>query len=133
MIRRPPRSTRTDTLFPYTTLFRSREDEPVGEEIAPAAGSRGPAFVAALGGAANLASIDACTTRLRLVVADQGAADEARLRALGAKGFVRPSAPALQVVLGPEADLVATEMRAAAGPLGTGTRARAAPTENGTQ
>src|SRR3546814_14830078 len=32
MIRRPPRSTRTDTLFPYTTLFRSRLDrdrEPV--------------------------------------------------------------------------------------------------------
>src|SRR3546814_5377857 len=29
MIRRPPRSTRTDTLFPYTTLFRSKtlEDE----------------------------------------------------------------------------------------------------------
>src|SRR3546814_7876036 len=26
MIRRPPRSTRTDTLFPYTTLFRSRSD-----------------------------------------------------------------------------------------------------------
>src|SRR3546814_14134822 len=25
MIRRPPRSTRTDTLFPYTTLFRSEE------------------------------------------------------------------------------------------------------------
>src|SRR3546814_7133541 len=29
MIRRPPRSTRTDTLFPYTTLFRS-EDRPDG-------------------------------------------------------------------------------------------------------
>src|SRR3546814_5605254 len=30
MIRRPPRSTRTDTLFPYTTLFRSQfgNDEP---------------------------------------------------------------------------------------------------------
>src|SRR3546814_20556378 len=29
MIRRPPRSTRTDTLFPYTTLFRSvRADQP---------------------------------------------------------------------------------------------------------
>src|SRR3546814_17206800 len=26
MIRRPPRSTRTDTLFPYTTLFRSRKN-----------------------------------------------------------------------------------------------------------
>src|SRR3546814_5751155 len=33
MIRRPPRSTRTDTLFPYTTLFRSHallEDVPPG-------------------------------------------------------------------------------------------------------
>src|SRR3546814_1008279 len=30
MIRRPPRSTRTDTLFPYTTLFRSR---PVGDRL----------------------------------------------------------------------------------------------------
>src|SRR3546814_7381344 len=27
MIRRPPRSTRTDTLFPYTTLFRSSDGE----------------------------------------------------------------------------------------------------------
>src|SRR3546814_6542428 len=27
MIRRPPRSTRTDTLFPYTTLFRSLQTE----------------------------------------------------------------------------------------------------------
>src|SRR3546814_1764200 len=27
MIRRPPRSTRTDTLFPYTTLFRSPQGE----------------------------------------------------------------------------------------------------------
>src|SRR3546814_13468008 len=33
MIRRPPRATRTDTLFPYTTLFRSFA-EPLVEEIA---------------------------------------------------------------------------------------------------
>src|SRR3546814_21054606 len=32
MIRRPPRSTRTDTLFPYTTLFRSRQQP--GAELA---------------------------------------------------------------------------------------------------
>src|SRR3546814_8958238 len=33
MIRRPPRSTRTDTLFPYTTLFRSGRapDHPAGD------------------------------------------------------------------------------------------------------
>src|SRR3546814_9221775 len=29
MIRRPPRSTRTDTLFPYTTLFRSRPQQQI--------------------------------------------------------------------------------------------------------
>src|SRR3546814_522393 len=40
MIRRPPRSTRTDTLFPYTTLFRSGRDhrrrQRCGEHIGPA-------------------------------------------------------------------------------------------------
>src|SRR3546814_17586283 len=30
MLRRPPRSTRTDTLFPYTTLFRSRQTGQAG-------------------------------------------------------------------------------------------------------
>src|SRR3546814_1346212 len=39
MIRRPPRSTRTDTLFPYTTLFRSdgrdRRTLPVGASAVP--------------------------------------------------------------------------------------------------
>src|SRR3546814_3596292 len=33
MIRRPPRSTRTDTLFPYTTLFRSCIDSPVKHDF----------------------------------------------------------------------------------------------------
>src|SRR3546814_20797885 len=32
MIRRPPRSTRTDTLFPYTTLFRSRHHDRLGAQ-----------------------------------------------------------------------------------------------------
>src|SRR3546814_4751513 len=34
MIRRPPRSTRTDTLFPYTTLFRSARSGEVGLGVA---------------------------------------------------------------------------------------------------
>src|SRR3546814_16777462 len=33
MIRRPPRSTRTDTLFPYTTLFRSRMQADVAQTL----------------------------------------------------------------------------------------------------
>src|SRR3546814_2181289 len=38
MIRRPPSSTRTDTLFPYTTLFRSPNsaDRPWADETGPA-------------------------------------------------------------------------------------------------
>src|SRR3546814_6777553 len=37
MIRRPPRSTRTDTLFPYTTLFRSVPgQETLGERLVAA-------------------------------------------------------------------------------------------------
>jgi PTS system N-acetylglucosamine-specific IIC component len=76
---------------------------------------RGRRFVEALGGAANLTSVDACTTRLRLVVADQAAISEPTLKALGARGFVRPSPRDLQVVLGPIADEVAREMREAIG------------------
>src|SRR3546814_2852850 len=39
MMRRPPRSTRTDTLFPYTTLFRSR-----ASSSGRRAGGRSPAW-----------------------------------------------------------------------------------------
>src|SRR3546814_3931821 len=34
MIRRPPRSTRTDTLFPYTTLFRAAGAHALGDRVA---------------------------------------------------------------------------------------------------
>src|SRR3546814_1397057 len=47
MIRRPPRSTRTDTLFPYPTLFRSRSVLVTlrfgsKQKLSPACGRRGP-------------------------------------------------------------------------------------------
>ncbi len=94
-----------------------REPEMADEDLTALPAERGEAFVAALGGAGNLVSIDACTTRLRLVVQDQGKVSEGKLKALGAKGFIRPTPQGLQVVLGPIADAVAMEMRAAAGPL----------------
>jgi len=111
----------------YYGLFRffiRRFDLPTpgrgAEDAAPARGQdqgdqtpRGAQFVAALGGAGNLASVAACTTRLRLTVNDQAVVDEARLKALGARGLIRPSANGLQVVLGPIADSVAAEMQAA--------------------
>src|SRR3546814_6503685 len=47
MIRRPPRSTRTDTLFPYTTLFRSLQQVAIGR------GDEGPAVRHCAPAAAN--------------------------------------------------------------------------------
>ncbi|WP_288936470.1 N-acetylglucosamine-specific PTS transporter subunit IIBC [uncultured Sphingomonas sp.] len=81
---------------------------------APAtADAKAAAFVAALGGASNLRAIDACTTRLRLTVADAQAIDEPRLKALGARGVLRPSPTAVQVIVGGIADGLAMDMRAA--------------------
>jgi N-acetylglucosamine PTS system EIICBA or EIICB component len=76
-------------------------------------GPRAPAFVTALGGAQNLTEVEACTTRLRLVLVDNTAVDEAALKHLGAQGVIRTSTNGLQVVLGPIADQVAGEIRAA--------------------
>jgi PTS system N-acetylglucosamine-specific IIC component len=75
-------------------------------------GHRAGDFVLALGGAENLATVDACMTRLRLTVNDLDKIDEPRLKSLGARGVVRPGGNALQVVLGPIADQVAGEIRA---------------------
>ncbi len=68
-------------------------------------------WIGALGGGANLVSVDACTTRLRLQVANQNAVDAGALTRLGARGLVRPSANALQVVVGTMADQLAGEIR----------------------
>ena len=79
----------------------------------PPPAERARAWIGALGGAANLVSVDACTTRLRLLVANQAAVDEGALKRLGVRGLVRPSANALQVVVGAVADQVAGEIRSA--------------------
>ena len=125
----------------YYGLFRlaiSRLDlktpgrEPLDAAVAmPAvAGTdRAAGFVTALGGAANLVSVDACTTRLRLVLADAAKVDEPALKALGARGVVRPSARDLQVVLGPQADQTAQEIRAALNAPAAPIAAPAAPSD----
>src|SRR3546814_5119031 len=65
MIRRPPRSTRTDTLFPYTTLFRSRLDGVAAGVV--------PAVVVGLVGAERRGAAGA-GDRLRVTGDDVGAA-----------------------------------------------------------
>jgi PTS system N-acetylglucosamine-specific IIC component len=105
-----------------------REDSPVAAEDAePAPADRALAYIKALGGASNIASLDACTTRLRLVMVDQSRVDEAALKRLGARGMIKPSATALQVVVGAEADIVAGEMKIALRSAGAAPAAAGAP------
>ncbi|WP_106477298.1 N-acetylglucosamine-specific PTS transporter subunit IIBC [Phytohalomonas tamaricis] len=79
---------------------------------------RGLSFVRALGGADNLSAVGACTTRLRLVVNDMAAIDELALKRLGSRGVMRLKNGHLQVILGPIADGVADEIRAAVADAG---------------
>jgi PTS system N-acetylglucosamine-specific IIC component len=90
--------------------------EPGEDESAAVAGEAagsGAGWIPALGGARNITVVDACTTRLRLVLGDSSAVDEPALRRLGARGLVRPSGNTLQVVVGPVADQLAGDIRQA--------------------
>ncbi|KQR80569.1 PTS N-acetyl-D-glucosamine transporter [Sphingomonas sp. Leaf343] len=106
--------------FDLPTPGREAEEAAVAQAPVPVT-ERAAAYVAALGGAANLRAVDACTTRLRLTVADAQAIDEPALKRLGARGVLRPSPTAVQVVVGGIADGLAMDMRAVldAGPAVT--------------
>src|SRR3546814_17398818 len=74
MIRRPPRSTRTDTLFPYPTLFRSRlaNDPPYGVDVI--AGDQRAGHAKRFGAAPDIASVHRLIRgelRKSVILADQ--------------------------------------------------------------
>src|SRR3546814_19696906 len=104
MIRRPPRSTRTDTLFPYTTLFRSRIDHldidavRPGERFLEAGAQRSEAVEADAGGQRRLqrrgervgieGRADGEAQRLLHLAPDAGRLAQTGGRRLGRKGAV---------------------------------------------
>jgi len=91
-----------------------REEVPAGDKPVIAENQRAAAYIQALGGADNLITIGACTTRLRLDMVDRNKASDAQLKALGAMAVVRPgNGGSLQVVVGPMADSIADEIRLA--------------------
>jgi N-acetylglucosamine PTS system EIICBA or EIICB component len=114
------------------TPGRDATEGAVPVPAASSASERAVAYITALGGSANIVSVDACTTRLRLVVTSQEPVDANAMKALGALGVVRPSPTALQVVIGPNADQVAGEIRDAlhAGVTGAAARAESVPTHS---
>src|SRR4029077_13713539 len=98
--------------FDLKTLGREAEGSvaaPVetGKDSPPAL-----AWIRALGGAGNLRTVEACTTRLRLVLSDMNRIDEPALSALGSRGVLRLADGAVQVVVGPIADQLSSDIRA---------------------
>ena len=106
--------------FDLKTPGRETEEIATAAASAPlTAGDEASAYIAALGGAANLREVEACTTRLRIVLRDRARVDAQALRRLGVRGTVDIGADGLQVVVGPVADTLASSIRARlATPLG---------------
>jgi PTS system N-acetylglucosamine-specific IIC component len=98
--------------FDLKTLGREA-DEAVPETAQPMDATPVLGWIRGLGGAANLRAVEACTTRLRLVVVDATRFDEPVLKSLGARGVLRLADGAVQVVVGPVADQLASEIRRA--------------------
>ncbi|WP_315099244.1 PTS glucose/sucrose transporter subunit IIB [uncultured Cellulomonas sp.] len=66
-------------------------------------------ILAALGGDANVIELEPCITRLRVEVQNPALVDEPALKAAGAIAVVR-SGIAVQVIVGPEADTLASDI-----------------------
>ena len=67
--------------------------------------------LAGLGGKENIASLDYCITRLRMEVKDNLLVDEAKIKKAGVAGIIRPSKTNVQVVIGPQVQFVADELK----------------------
>src|SRR6187455_433068 len=97
--------------FDLKTLGREAEG-PVAAQAGSGKDSvSGLAWIRALGGSSNLRTVEACTTRLRLVLTDMNRIDEPALSALGSRGVLRLADGAVQVVVGPVADQLASDIR----------------------
>ncbi|MBO8164903.1 MAG: PTS transporter subunit EIIC [Brevibacillus sp.] len=65
----------------------------------------------AIGGKQNIKDVDACITRLRLVLADDKQVDEKTLKALGAAGVLKLGQGSVQVVFGTQSELLKDEIK----------------------
>lgn len=99
--------------FNLKTPGREDEDATDGESVVASSDTSKLAqqYLEALGGQQNLASIDACITRLRLTINDMSLVNEKQIKALGAMGVVKLGTNNLQVILGPLAEIIAGEMK----------------------
>lgn len=74
-------------------------------------GAMAVGFVEGLGGKENIVDIDNCTTRLRAEIKDNLLVKDAKIKASGAVGVIKPSKTSVQVIVGPKVQMVADEIK----------------------
>jgi PTS system N-acetylglucosamine-specific IIC component len=97
----------------FNIMTPGREDS-VEEETKTSGGSlkkKAEDVLVALGGAGNIVGADACITRLRMIVKDESSVDDKALKRLGASGIIRLGKGAVQVIFGPQAEMIKDEMK----------------------
>lgn len=104
--------------FNLMTPGREEVEEEAAEDIDPFVASGDDKFATmanqiynALGGAANVTSIDNCTTRLRLQVKDTETVDQGKIKRTGVPGVKVIDGQNIQVIVGTEVQFVADEMK----------------------
>ncbi|WP_411735989.1 PTS transporter subunit EIIC [Paenibacillus sp. M2] len=78
---------------------------------AASADTKAGKVLAEIGGTDNIESIDACITRLRLVVRDDKAVNDQALKQLGASGVMRLGGGAVQVIFGTQSEILKDEIK----------------------
>lgn len=99
------------TKFNLKTPGREDDVEDELEEVSVggakiSASSRAAKILENIGGPSNIRNIDACITRLRLIVIDDKAVKDSALKQLGASGVMRLGQGAVQIVFGPQSEQI---------------------------
>lgn len=97
------------TKFKLKTPGREDDDDALvaptgGNGTGSAASSKAAQILEHIGGPSNIENIDACITRLRLIVKDEKAVKDSALKQLGASGVMRLGQGAVQIVFGPKSE-----------------------------
>lgn len=102
----------------FNILTPGREDESSDsvtedsdETLSENADDKAKAYYEAVGGSENVVEVNNCTTRLRLVLKDTSIVKESKIKLLGAMGQVKVDDKNYQIIIGPEVEFLADDMR----------------------
>ena len=92
----------------YAAQAGAPDAPPAGED---ALNAKARNYIAAAGGKSNLTEVEGCITRLRLTVNDPSRVDQAQAKQLGASGVITVGAHNVHIIVGGEAEHIASAMR----------------------